>query len=72
MPNPHELLTIEDLAQYLQVPVQTIYAWRSRGEGPRGRKVGRYVRFYRSDVERWLDAHGDPNPGPHRPQRRSA
>jgi predicted DNA-binding transcriptional regulator AlpA len=39
--------------------VKTVYAWRYRGEGPRGAVVGRYVRFRRSDVDAWIDAHSD-------------
>ena len=49
------LLTVEDLANYLDVPVATIYAWRYRRQGPPGFRVGRHVRFRWSDVERWID-----------------
>ena len=49
------LLTVEDLAEYLDVPVATIYAWRYRGEGPPGFRVGRHLRFRWIDVERWVD-----------------
>ena len=50
------LLTIRQLAAKLQVPEQTLYAWRTRGEGPPGLRVGRYVRYRPRDVEAWLDA----------------
>ena len=53
------LLTVEELSEYLRVPVKTIYAWRYRGEGPRGAAVGRYVRFRLSDVEAWIEDHSD-------------
>ena len=43
-----------ELAEYLAVPVRTIYAWRTTGSGPRGIRVGRHVRYRRSEVERWL------------------
>ena len=36
------LLTVEDLADYLGVPVTTLYQWRYRSEGPPGFRVGRY------------------------------
>ncbi|MGH8936075.1 MAG: helix-turn-helix domain-containing protein [Acidimicrobiia bacterium] len=49
------LLTVRELADYLGVPVATIYAWRYRGEGPPGFRVGRHLRFRRIDVERWID-----------------
>jgi excisionase family DNA binding protein len=44
------LLSIEDLAEYLGVPVTTIYDWRVDGKGPCGVCVGRNVKFTRSDV----------------------
>jgi hypothetical protein len=34
------LLSIEDLAEYLGVPVTTIYDWRVDGKGPCGVRVG--------------------------------
>jgi excisionase family DNA binding protein len=49
-----QLLTVEDLADYLGVPVATIYAWRYRRQGPPGFRVGRHLRFRWSDVERWI------------------
>jgi excisionase family DNA binding protein len=48
------LLTVEELADYLGVPVATIYAWRHRGEGPPGFRVGRYIRYRRSDIQQWI------------------
>jgi len=50
-----QLLTVEDLAEYLDVPVATVYSWRHRHNGPPGFRVGRYLRFRWSDVERWID-----------------
>ena len=50
-----QLLTVEDLAKYLEVPVATVYAWRHRRQGPPGFRVGRHLRFRWSDVERWID-----------------
>ncbi len=48
------LLTVEDLAEYLGVPVATLYAWRYRNVGPPGFRVGRHLRFRWSDVEHWI------------------
>lgn len=48
------LLTVDELADYLQVPAKTIYAWRHKNCGPPGIRVGRYLRFRASDVESWL------------------
>jgi excisionase family DNA binding protein len=42
------VLSIDQAADLLQVPVQTIYQWRSRGLlGTCCRKVGKHLRFYR-------------------------
>ena len=49
------LLTVEQLADYLGVPRQTIYRWNHTGDGPPPLKVGRHRRYRRRDVERWLD-----------------
>ncbi len=45
-----ELLSPHDLAGYLDVPVKTVYGWRHRGLGPAGFRVGRHLRYRRSDV----------------------
>ena len=50
------LVTTREVADYLGIPVQTIYRWASRGDGPTRLRVGRYVRYRKADVERWLSA----------------
>lgn len=53
------LLSPTELAEYLKMPVKTIYNWRSAGEGPRGIRVGRHVRYRQTDVDAWLDRLAD-------------
>ena len=48
------LWTIQDVAHYLGVPVQTLYQWRSRGYGPKGVRIGRHVRYRADDVRSWV------------------
>ena len=48
------LLTVEDLAEYLGVPVTTLYAWRYHRQGPPGFRVGRHVRYRWTDIEEWI------------------
>ena len=48
------LLSVQDLADYLGVPVATIYTWRYHRKGPPGFRVGRHLRFRQSDVEAWI------------------
>ncbi|WP_242504081.1 helix-turn-helix transcriptional regulator [Promicromonospora panici] len=57
------LLSIEQLAEYLGVPVTTIYDWRVDGKGPRGVRVSRYVKFAASDVREWVAQQREPEPG---------
>jgi len=64
------LLSVEELAALLVVPPKTVLTWRSQGRGPRGCKVGRYVRFRVQDVERWLEEQADRPAMPVRPVRR--
>ena len=49
------LLSIEQLAEYTGISKNTLYYWRVEGRGPRGMKLGKYVRYRRADVEAWLD-----------------
>lgn len=49
------LATPEEIAQFLGVPVATLYQWRCRGKGPRSARVGRHIRYRWSDVDSWLD-----------------
>jgi excisionase family DNA binding protein len=49
------LIAVKELADYLDVPVTTLYQWRYRREGPPGFRVGRHVRYRWSDVEEWIE-----------------
>lgn len=51
-----ELMTVDQVADYLQVSRWTVYRWRSLGEGPPSMKVGGAVRYRRTDVDAWLEA----------------
>lgn len=49
------LLDVEEVARALNVPVRTVYSWRSSGHGPTGFRVGRHLRFRQRDVEAWIE-----------------
>ena len=53
------LLTVDELAIYLGVPVATLYQWRYRREGPPGFRVGRYIRYRPTDVQQWIERQLD-------------
>jgi predicted DNA-binding transcriptional regulator AlpA len=49
------LITANELADFLDVPIKTLYAWRCRGGGPVGFRVGRHIRYRWTDVDRWIE-----------------
>ncbi len=51
-----EFLSPIQLAEYLGVPIGTIYSWRHVGTGPPGARMGGHVRYRRSDVDEWVEA----------------
>ena len=53
------MLSPTELADYLAIPMQTIYQWRHRGEGPPGYRVGRHVRYRWSHIQTWLAEQTD-------------
>ena len=53
---PVRLVSVEEVAELLQVPVQTIYAWRFQRRGPTPMRIGRYLRFDPADVARWVES----------------
>lgn len=56
-PQPHpggeRLWTAADVAAYLGVPIKTVYAWRSRGRGPKGFRIGKHLRWRVATVFEW-------------------
>lgn len=55
-----DLFTTTEVAAFLKVPLPTIYQWRTTGRGPRATRVGKHLRWRRSDVEAWLEENADP------------
>ncbi len=55
------LLDVRELAQYLGVPVSTVYDWRTRGCGPRAYRFGKHLKFAVSDVQSWIEDQRDPD-----------
>lgn len=53
-------LSIRDLAQRYNVTERAVRQWREDRTGPTGIKVGREVRFRRSDVIAWEQARIQP------------
>ena len=47
------VMTIDDLAKYLQLSTSTLYKLCAEGKIP-GQKVGRHWRFHKVVIDRWL------------------
>jgi len=58
---PEPLWTAEDVAGFLGIHVQTVYAKARSGELP-SFKVGGARRFRRSNIEAWLDSQATAAP----------
>ncbi len=54
---PPEVMTISDLAEYLQVSKSSLYKLVQQGKVP-GQKVGKHWRFSRTSINKWLDVSG--------------
>lgn len=55
---PHaddEMLTIKEVSALLRVPEATLRYWRHLSKGPRGFRIGRSVRYWRTEVALWLE-----------------
>lgn len=49
-----ELITIDELAEFLGVKRTTLAQWRCAKRGPDYLKAGRNIFYRRSDVDEWL------------------
>jgi predicted DNA-binding transcriptional regulator AlpA len=55
-PHEHdELLSINEVADIIRVPVATLRYWRHLGSGPQSFRIGRSVRYWRTEVLQWLE-----------------
>lgn len=57
------LISMQQLAAYLDVPVQRIYDWRAAGTAPRGYRFGRELRFTVTEIRRWLAEQAETGEG---------
>jgi excisionase family DNA binding protein len=55
---PPEVMTISDLAEYLQVSKSSLYKLVQNGRVP-GQKVGKHWRFRKDTVDQWLSASSE-------------
>ena len=53
MEKAHDVLSIDELADYLKIPKSTLYKLVREGKIP-AQKVGRHWRFHKEAIARWL------------------
>lgn len=53
-----QLMTIEEVADYLRVKKRTIYEWLKSGKIPAIKAVGQW-RFKREKIDEWLDGQSE-------------
>lgn len=54
-------VNIAQAAAYIGIAKSTLYTWRTRrpGFGPRAVKAGGALRYRRSDLDAWIEAHAE-------------
>jgi excisionase family DNA binding protein len=52
-----EVMTVEEVAEYLRVTPSSIYEWAKAGKMPAA-KVGRLWRFHREEIDAWVRRGG--------------
>ena len=53
------LISTSELADYLGIPVQSLYRWRQTGYGPPAIRVGKHLRYRSASVEQWIEDQAD-------------
>jgi len=55
------MMNIGQAAAYIGIAKSTLYTWRTRrpGFGPRAVKAGGALRYRRSDLDAWIEAHAE-------------
>jgi len=49
-----QLISVIELADWLHLPVKTLYAWRRAGTGPPSFRAGKEIRYRVADVDNWM------------------
>jgi len=54
------LMSPREVAGFTGLSVHTLAVWRTKNEGPRYIKAGRFVRYRSEDLDEWLESrtHG--------------
>lgn len=55
-----KLLSVDEVADYLGIPVNTLYQWRHKNTGPKAFRIGRFLRYDPAAVRGWLADQSEP------------
>ncbi|MFC7594868.1 helix-turn-helix transcriptional regulator [Terrabacter sp. GCM10028922] len=55
-PRPRPLWRVEDVAEYLAVPIKTLYKWRLERHGPPCARIGKHLRYVPEEVVAWVES----------------
>ncbi len=64
------LMDVAELANYLGIPISTVYDWRVHGKGPAAYRFGKHLKFAISDVQAWMAQQREPSVLPSATDRR--
>jgi excisionase family DNA binding protein len=56
------MIDVRTLAEYLGVPVSTVYDWRLNRKGPVGYRFGKHIMFAVADVRAWVEEQRESSP----------
>jgi excisionase family DNA binding protein len=56
------MIDVRTLAEYLGVPVSTVYDWRVNRKGPVGYRFGKHIMFAVADVRTWVEQQRESAP----------
>jgi len=56
-------LSMQGVAEFVSVPLETVRGWRKRGILPPACKLGKHVRWPRETIERWARERQERRPG---------
>ncbi|HEX9236856.1 MAG TPA: helix-turn-helix domain-containing protein [Actinomycetota bacterium] len=67
---PEQLLTTQQVAELLQIPVATLHRWAYLGDGPAFARVGKHRRYRWDDLDAWIQTRvRNPGSRDHAPRR---
>jgi PTS system nitrogen regulatory IIA component len=54
-----QLMSVKEMAEYLNVNISTVYMWSQKGQMP-AMKMGKMWRYRRSEIDAWLNERRTP------------